>query len=338
MDLLESSLSQYVLQCVLHSFIIALVVEILLRIWREDRPILQIRFRSLAILIPVLSFPIYQLIYPHRGGSVFRENIAIFDLNQWLLLRLFDGILFWHLALVLLGVASVIFIAQEAVPALLHHYNSDDRRSIYRSGTIPKLDRVVRDLEKLLPSTVPRICLLNSEDPVIYVKGLTDESINISRALIEALDLEELEAVLAHEICHVLRRDNAIGLLLFIIRSVMFFNPVVLVEFRRVVNGKEMVCDDLACSLTRKPLAVASGLLKVFRIGKADVPSRISKSGLTEGILSVVDNIERKSQKVRIENRVMRIVCPKSGYSLSYPNIRLALTSLSLILLLFFVV
>jgi hypothetical protein len=338
MDLLEFSFSQYVFQCVLHSFIIALVIEVLLRIWHEERPLLQIRFRSLVILIPVLSFPLYQLIYPHRGSLEFRKEMAIFDINQWLLLRLVDGIYVWHLALALLGVVTVIFVVQEAIPGFLHHFDGEEDKNVYKSGTIPKLDRVVRDLEQELPIAVPRIFLLNEKEPAIYAKGLVKGSINISCSLIEALDLEELQAVLAHEIGHVLRRDNAIGWVLFTLRFIMFYNPVVLIEFRKIINERETLCDDLASTFTGKPLAIASGLAKVYRMRKADETSQISKSGLRGRILSIVHNLESHSQRVRIENRVTRMVRPKNIYNPPYPNIRLGITALSLILLLFFVV
>lgn len=338
MDLLEFSFSQYVFQCVLHSLIIALVIEVLLKIWHEERPLLQIRFRSLVLLIPVLSFPLYQLIYPHRGSLEFRKDMAIFDINQWLLLRLVDGIFVWHLALVLLGVATVIFVVQEAIPTLLHHYDGEDDKTVYKAGTIPKLDRVVRDLEQRLPIAVPRIFLVDGKEPVIYAEGLTKGSINISRSLIEALDLEELQAVLAHEIGHVLRRDNVIGWVLFTLRFMMFYNPIVLIEFRKIINERETLCDDLASTFTGKPLAIASSLAKVFRMRKADGSSQISKSGLRGRILSIVHNLESHSQRVRIENRVIRMVRPKKIYNAPYPNIRFGITALSLIFLLFFVV
>jgi len=338
MDLLEFSFSQYVFQCVLHSFIIALVIEVLLKIWHEERPLLQIRFRSLVILIPVLSFPLYQLIYPHRGSLEFREDMAIFDINQWLLLRLGDGILVWHLAIALLGVVTVIFLVQEAIPTLLHHYAGEEDKTLYKSGTIPKLDGVIRDLEQRLPMAVPRIFLLNGKEPTIYAKGLTKGSINISYSLIEALDLEELQGVLAHEMGHILRRDNATGWVMFLLRFVMFYNPIVLIEFRRIINERETLCDDLASTFTGKPLAIASSLVKIFRMGKADRFSQISKSGLRGRILSIVHNLESHSHRVRIENRVTRMVRPKNIYNPPYPNIRLGITALSLILLLFFVV
>jgi Zn-dependent protease with chaperone function len=338
MDLLEFSFGQYLFQCVLHSFIIALVIEVLLKLWHEGRPLLQIRFRSLVILIPVLSFPLYQLIYPHRGSLEFRKEMAIFDINQWLLLRLVDGIFVWQLALVLLGVATVIFVVQEAIPTVLHHYDREDDKTVYERGTIPKLDRVIRDLEQELPAAVPRIFLLNGKEPAIYEKGLVKGSINISRSLIEALDPEELQGVLAHEIGHVLRRDNAIGWVLFTLRSIMFYNPIILIEFRKIINEREALCDDLASMFTGNPLAIASGLVKVFRMRKADGSSQMSKSGLKGRILSIVHNLESHSQRVRIENRVTRMVRPKNIYNPTYPNIRLGITALSLILLLFFVV
>lgn len=338
MDLLEFSFSQYVFQCVLHSFIIALVIEVLLKIWDEERPLLQIRFRSLVILIPVLSFPLYQLIYPHRGSLEFRKDMAIFDINQWLLLRLVDGIFVWHLALALLGVVTVIFVVQEAIPTLFHRYDRADEKTVYKNGTIPKLDRVIRALAQELPIAVPTIFLLEGKDPVIYAKGLREGSISISRALIDGLDLEELEAVLAHEIGHVLRRDSATGWVLFTLRFIMFYNPIVLIEFRKIMNERETVCDDLASKFTGKPLAIASGLVKVFRMGKADESYQISKSGPKGRILSIVHNLESHAQRVRIENRVTRILHPKDTHNPTYPNIRLGLTALSLILLLFFVV
>jgi hypothetical protein len=264
--------------------------------------------------------------------------MAIFDINQWLLLRLVDGIFVWHLAVALLGVVTMIFVVQEGIPTLFHRHNRADEKTVYKNGTIPKLDRVVRALEKELPIAVPRIFLLDGKEPVIYAEGLREGSISISRSLIEGLDLEELQAVLAHEIGHVLRRDNATGWVLFTLRFVMFYNPIVLVEFRKIMNGRETLCDDLASKFTGKPLAIASGLVKVFRMGKADVSSQISKSGLRARILSIVHNLESHAQRVRIENRVTRILHPKDNHNPPYPNFRLGLTALSLILLLFFVV
>lgn len=338
MDLLEFSFIQFVFQCTLHSFIIALAVEVLLKIWHEERPLLRLRFRVLIILIPVLSFPLYQLIYPQRGGFGFRKDIAIFDINQWLLLRLGDGILVWHVALALLGVTTAVFVIQEAIPILFAHFHREASKTLYESGTIPKLDMIVEELMQKSSFKVPRIFLLTEKEPVVYTNGIRKGSINISLSLIEALNREELEGVFAHEMAHIMRRDNAIGWVLLLFRFIVFYNPVALVEFRRIIQEKEKLCDDIGSSLTGRPLAFASSLIKVFRMAEADGVAHTSQYSLGSRILYIANNLERHSHRVRIENRVIRMVRPKKGQNPPYPHIRLGITTLSLILLLFFVV
>lgn len=338
MDLLEFSFSQYVFQCTLHAFIIALVIEALLKIWHEERPLLRLRFRLLVILIPVLSFPLYQLIYPQRGSLGFRKDIAIFDINQWLQLRLVNGILVWHVALVFLGVVTAVFLIQEAIPILLAYFHREASKTHYKNGTIPKLDIVLNEVEQKFSFAVPRIFLLNEKEPVIYTNGVRKVSINISRSLIEALDREELQGVLAHEMAHIMRRDIAIGWVLLLFRFIMFYNLVVLVEFRRIIHEREKLCDDIASSITGKPLAFASSLVKVFRIARSNGFAHRSQSSLRSRVLSIVHNLESHSHKIQVENRVIRMIRPKKSYNPSYPHIRLGITTLSLILLLFFVV
>lgn len=339
MDLLEFGFSQYVFQCLLHSFIVAFVVEALLKIWNEERPLLCFKFRLLVILMPVLSFPLYQLIYPQRGSLGFRKDIAIFDINQWLLLRLGNGILVWHPVLVLLGVVTVVFLIQEAIPILLAYFRREGSKTLYKSSAIPKMDIVLEELKQKSPSVVePQIFLLPEGEPIIYADGIRKSSINISSSLIEVLDREELEGVIAHEIAHIIRRDNAISWFLLPFRFIMFYNPIALVEFRRIIHDREKLCDDIASSLTGKPLAFASSLIKVFRISRAVGFAHSPQSSLRNRILSIAHNLESHSHKVRMESRVIRIVYPKKSYNPSYPYIRLGITTVSLILLLFFIV
>jgi Zn-dependent protease with chaperone function len=339
MELLEFSFIQYVFQCILHSFIIAFVVEVLLKIWHEERPLLRLRFRLLVIVIPVISFPLYQLIYPRRGSFGFRRSLAIFDINQWLLLRLGNGILVWHVALVLLGVVTTVFLVQEAIPILLAYFRQEASKTLYKSGAIPKLDIILEGLKKRSSFVAePRIFLLAEKEPVIYIDGIRKSSINISRSLLAVLDEEELEGAIAHELAHIMRRDNAISLVLFPFRFIMFYNPVTLVQIRSIIQEREKLCDDMASSLTGKPLALASSLIKVFRISSAIEFTLPPKSSLRNRILSIAHNLESHSHRVRMKSRIKRIVHPKKSYNPPYPYVRLVITTLSLILLLFFVV
>ena len=58
------------------------------------------------------------------------------------------------------------------------------------------------------------------------------------------LEPKPLEYVLAHERCHIRRRDNLIKLFSFILLSVHWFNPLCWLSFRLMERDMEMSCDE----------------------------------------------------------------------------------------------
>ena len=52
-----------------------------------------------------------------------------------------------------------------------------------------------------------------------------------ARSLVGALSVEQLQAALAHEFAHVVRSRRPLLIAVYLLRIVMFFNPVVLVAF-----------------------------------------------------------------------------------------------------------
>ncbi|MBF8296997.1 MAG: peptidase BlaR1, partial [Bacteroidetes bacterium] len=86
-----------------------------------------------------------------------------------------------------------------------------------------------------------------------------------SMSAIELLDIEELEAVIAHELAHFTREPLVIGRICLALRFLMFYNPVALLVYHRINNDTEKLCDDLAVSFTGKRLALVSGLLKILK-------------------------------------------------------------------------
>jgi hypothetical protein len=81
----------------------------------------------------------------------------------------------------------------------------------------------------------------------------------------------------------------------------MFFNPVVLLEFRRATQDEEKICDDMAVSLTHKPHALAGTLKKLYR-GTAD--GNLPKIGQ---ISNLKDSLEEYSHSIHIESRIDRL-------------------------------
>lgn len=326
MDAVWFWIGEYALQSILHSLIAAIVIEALLHVWGERRPEVRLRFLLLVLIVSVLSFPLFQWIDPERSTFRFRSDAALFDSAAWLHLRLWGGVLLWHVALLALATASLLFLIQDAGPIVFPYFHRNVRKELYVSGAEPALDAALASLKRKVPEPPP-IFILQGPAPLLYTDGIRKGVINISRPLIEWLDAEELEGVLAHEIAHIWRRDNAIGWLLVVLRFLVLFNPVALIAFRRMIHEREKLCDDLGCRLTGKPLALASSLARVFRMVSSE-----------SALVSSSRKLEIHSQRVRIEDRVRRLMHGHYGMGPSLPHARLGLTACGLLILLFFVV
>ena len=87
MDFLSWDLSQFIVQTVLHSVIIAIVAEVMISLWHVQKPSLQIKFRFL-VLLPAIYLPLYFLLYSSRAGAHFHEQVALINFNAWMRLRL----------------------------------------------------------------------------------------------------------------------------------------------------------------------------------------------------------------------------------------------------------
>jgi len=71
----------------------------------------------------------------------------------------------------------------------------------------------------------------------------------------------KLEAVLAHERSHILRRDSAIQLLSALHRALLLHSPLSWYLHRRIVRTAEDASDDAAIAATRDPAAYAASIL-----------------------------------------------------------------------------
>jgi uncharacterized protein (TIGR03435 family) len=78
-------------------------------------------------------------------------------------------------------------------------------------------------------------------------------------------DLDKLDAVLAHERSHILRRDPAVQLLSAIHRAILWHSPLSWYLHRHIVRAAEDASDDAAVAATRDPAAYAATLLEFIR-------------------------------------------------------------------------
>ncbi|WP_316850374.1 M56 family metallopeptidase [Pedobacter agri] len=115
---------------------------------------------------------------------------------------------------------------------------------VYAAGTIWD-ERLELLSDKLGLSQ--RIKLLQSGlAKVPMVLGHFKPLILIPLGLLNGLATTEVEAILAHELAHIKRRDYLINLLQCFIEIIFFFNPAVLWVSHLIKTEREHCCDDLA--------------------------------------------------------------------------------------------
>jgi bla regulator protein BlaR1 len=81
----------------------------------------------------------------------------------------------------------------------------------------------------------------------------------------EQLSTEQLNAVLAHELCHVRRRDNLLAALNMSVEIVFWFHPLVWWLGARVLQEREKACDEEVLQGGGDPHIYASAILNVCK-------------------------------------------------------------------------
>jgi bla regulator protein BlaR1 len=75
----------------------------------------------------------------------------------------------------------------------------------------------------------------------------------------------QLEAVLAHELCHIRRRDNLVAAVHMVVEALFWFHPLVWWIGARLVEERERACDEHVLSVFGEPRTYAEGIVNVCR-------------------------------------------------------------------------
>jgi bla regulator protein blaR1 len=88
----------------------------------------------------------------------------------------------------------------------------------------------------------------------------------VPEGIAERLTPRQLEAVLAHELCHVRRRDNLTSAIHMIVEALFWFHPLVWWIGARLVEERERACDEGVLSLGNDPHVYAEAILNVCKL------------------------------------------------------------------------
>jgi uncharacterized protein (TIGR03435 family) len=79
----------------------------------------------------------------------------------------------------------------------------------------------------------------------------------------DRLDDAELEVILAHELCHIRRRDNLLATVHMVVEAIFWFHPMVWWLGARLEEERERACDEEVVRMGGEPQVYAESILKV---------------------------------------------------------------------------
>jgi Zn-dependent protease with chaperone function len=132
-------------------------------------------------------------------------------------------------------------------------------------------DRELYDLVEVLSTDVglkvpPALYFMPRDTSGAFAMSGRRSKILISVDLVEQLEFDELQGILAHELAHIAAHDIQVVLAAGLMRDVVAWNPLAHIAYRRLTTDREFEADRRAAALTGKPLALASSIVKVCEL------------------------------------------------------------------------
>jgi uncharacterized protein (TIGR03435 family) len=97
------------------------------------------------------------------------------------------------------------------------------------------------------------------------VLGVLRPVLMLPEGITARLSPEQLEAVVAHELCHVRRRDNLAAAIHMLVEALFWFHPLVWWIGKRMVEERERACDEEVLRLGNEPRVYAESIVSVCK-------------------------------------------------------------------------
>jgi uncharacterized protein (TIGR03435 family) len=114
-----------------------------------------------------------------------------------------------------------------------------------------------------LPIPVPALITPGVEEPGVV--GFLRPVLVLPANFLEHVNPRQLGAILMHELCHVRRRDNLFAGAHMVVEAIFWFHPLVWWIGSRMVEERELACDEEVLRMGCEPSVYVEGILKVCR-------------------------------------------------------------------------
>jgi bla regulator protein BlaR1 len=140
------------------------------------------------------------------------------------------------------------------------------------------------------------------------VFGIFRPVLLLPEGIAERLTPAQLEAIVAHELCHVRRRDNLTAAIHMVVETIFWFHPLVWWIRARLIDERERACDEEVLRLGNEAEVYAEGILeacKLYLESPLACVSGVTGSDLKKRIESIMAN--RRSARVGVFKKVLLV-------------------------------
>src|SRR5580693_6628749 len=111
---------------------------------------------------------------------------------------------------------------------------------------------------------VPVLCSPSLHEPGVF--GVFRPVLLLPEGIASRLAPAQFQAIVAHELCHVRRRDNLTAAIHMAVEAIFWFHPLVWWIGARLVEERERACDEEVLRLGSDPEIYAESILKICRL------------------------------------------------------------------------
>ncbi len=131
------------------------------------------------------------------------------------------------------------------------------------------------------------------------VFGISRPVLLLPEKILSRLSAPQLRSILAHEMCHVRRRDNLTAAIHMVVEAIFWFYPPVWWIGTRLIEERERACDEAVLQLGNEAEVYAQGILNVCKF-------------YTESPLACISGVTGSDLK----RRIVRIMTQQTGRQL----------------------
>ncbi|HNY39735.1 MAG TPA: M56 family metallopeptidase, partial [Bryobacteraceae bacterium] len=232
--------------------VIALVLAVALGAMRRSSAQARYVAACLALLTMAMCVPATSLLL-NSGGKVAlppgeKGLILDSDLNAH---AYFD----WQRWVVLCWAAGATALLMRTAMGW-HVARRNSRRGVEWDYPLSQLMERMR-----MSGTVELVVSRLADAPQVF--GWLKPVILVPASAIARLSPAEMEAVLVHELAHIVRRDYLVNLIQTVVESLLFYHPAVWWVSRRIRQEREHCCDDIAVKVCGDRRRYSRALLKL---------------------------------------------------------------------------